>query len=395
MSTTGLDPTAPRPVATLPALAEIDLAAVRSNVAELDRIAGRAEVMAVVKADAYGHGLVPCAQAALAGGATWLGVAQLDEGLALRRAGVGGRLLSWLHVPGEPFDQALLADIDLSVSAGWALAEIRAAAVQTGRVARIHLKADTGLSRNGCQPADWPDLLAATAAAQAEGTVEVVGVWSHLACGDEPQHPTVRAQRELFQQMAAAAERAGLRIQLRHLANSAATLTDPAAHFDLVRPGIAVYGLSPVPDLGDPAAYGLVPAMTLRGRLAGVKQVPAGEGVSYGHEYHTERDTTLALVPLGYADGVPRSASNRGETLVAGRRRRIAGRVCMDQYVVDLGDGSDAAAARPGDDAVLFGSGAQGEPTAQDWAEAAGTISYEIVTRIGSRVPRAYIGGAA
>jgi alanine racemase len=405
MSTTGLGAATATPTstpaategetATLPAVAEVDLAAVRSNVAELDRVSGAAEVMAVVKADAYGHGLAPCAQAALAGGATWLGVAQLGEALALRAAGVGGRLLSWLHVPGEPFAAALRADVDLSVSALWSLDEIRAAASETGRSARIHLKADSGLSRNGCQPADWPDLVAAVAKAQAEGSVEVVGVWSHLAWADAPTHPTVLAQRDLFLEMAAAVERAGVPVPLRHLANSAATLTDPAAHFDLVRPGIAVYGLSPVPELGDPAAYGLRPAMTLRGRLSSVKRVPAGEGVSYGHEYHTPADTILALVPLGYADGVPRSAGNRGETLVAGSRRRVAGRVCMDQYVVDLGAGPDAEAARPGDPAMLFGPGLDGEPTAQDWADAAGTISYEIVTRVGSRVPRSYVGELA
>jgi alanine racemase len=381
--------------ASAPAVAEVDLAAVQANVAELDRRSGAADVMAVVKADAYGHGLVACARAAQAGGATWLGVAQLAEGLALRAAGIGGRILSWLHVPGDAFAAAVTADIDLSVSAPWALDEITAAAAAAGRPARIHLKADSGLSRNGCQPADWPELVAAVGRAQAEGWVELVAVWSHLAWADAPQHPTVRRQRELFLEMVAAVERAGLPVPIRHLANSAATLTDPSSHFDLVRPGIAVYGLSPVPDLGDPATYGLVPAMTLRGRLALVKRVPAGEGVSYGHEFHTERETTLGLVPLGYADGVPRHAGNRGETLVAGRRRPMAGRVCMDQYVVDLGAGPDADAVRAGDEAVLFGSGASGEPTAEDWARAAGTISYEIVTRVGARVPRRFLGGPA
>jgi alanine racemase len=387
--------------AALPAVAEIDLAAVQANVAALRTAAGAAEVMAVVKADAYGHGLVPCARAALAGGAGWLGVAQLAEGLALRAAGVDAPLLSWLHVPGDDFVGALNAGIELSVSALWALAEIRAAADHTGRTARIQLKADTGLSRNGCQPADWPDLLAGVAAARAEGSVEVSGVWSHLAWADAPDHPTVQRQRELFVEMAAAVERAGIPVPLRHLANSAATLTDPQARFDLVRPGLAVYGLSPVPQLGDPAAYGLRPAMTVRGRLALVKQVPAGEGVSYGHDYHTSADTMLGLVPLGYADGVPRAAGNRAEVLAAGRRRTIAGRVCMDQFVLDLGelgDGSthgDPAGAHAGDDVVLFGPGTDGEPTAQDWAEAVGTISYEIVARLGSRVPRRYVGGPA
>jgi alanine racemase len=381
------------PAAVLPAVAEVDLAAVRGNVRALRDLAGPAEVMAVVKADAYGHGLVPCAEAALAAGATWLGVAQLAEGLALREAGVGGRILSWLHVPGDDFAAAVQADIDLSVSDPWALTAIRAAAAETRRTARIQLKADTGLSRNGCQPADWPGLVAAVATAVAEGSVELSGVWSHLAWAAAPDHPTVRRQRELFLEMAAAVERSGLPVPLRHLANSASTLTDPDSRLDLVRPGLAVYGLSPVPDLGDPSAYGLVPAMTVRGRLALVKGVPAGEGVSYGHEYTTTSDTTLALVPLGYADGVPWSLGNVGEVLVAGRRRTIAGRVCMDQFVVDLGSGPDAAGARPGDPAVLFGPGAGGEPTAQDWAAAAGTISYEIVSRIGARVPRRYVGG--
>jgi alanine racemase len=303
-------------------------------------------------------------------------------------------MLSWLHVPGDDFAAALVAGIELSVSAPWALAEIQAAAAETGRTARIQLKADTGLSRNGCQPADWPDLVAAVGRARADGSVDVTGVWSHLAWADAPDHPTVRAQRELFVDMAASVERAGIPVPMRHLANSAATLTDPDARFDVVRPGLAVYGLSPVPHLGDPSAYGLTPAMTVRGRLALVKQVPAGEGVSYGHDYVTSADTTLALVPLGYADGVPRAAGNRGEVLAAGRRQTIAGRVCMDQFVLDLGRESGAAAAA-GDEVVLFGPGRDGEPTAQDWADAVGTISYEIVARLGPRVPRRYVGGPA
>ncbi len=376
----------------VPAVAEIDLDAIRANVAALRERAGPAEVMAVVKADAYGHGLVPCARAALAGGATWLGIAQLAEGLALRAAGVGGRLLSWLHVPGDDFAAAVAADIDLSVSASWALAEIRAAAAQLGRPARIQLKADTGLSRNGCTQRDWPDLVADVARAVAEGTVELTGVWSHLACADEPGHPSLQRQRDQFVEMCATVERVGLPVPLRHLANSAATLTDPATHFDLVRPGLAAYGLSPVPGLGDPAAYGLTPAMTLRGRLANVKEVPAGQGVSYGYDYHTSRATTLGLVPLGYADGVPRSAGNRAQVMVAGERHTIAGRVCMDQFVIDLGADTSAQA---GDEVVLFGTGRGGEPTAQDWGAAAGTISYEIVSRVGARVPRRYVGADA
>ncbi|MDT4917823.1 MAG: alanine racemase, partial [Pseudonocardiales bacterium] len=247
---------------------------------------------------------------------------------------------------------------------------------------RIHLKVDTGLSRNGSYVADWADLASAAGKAQASGEVAVIGVWSHFAYADEPGHPTIAKQIGAFGEALEVAARVGVEPQLRHLANSAATLTLPAAHFDLVRPGIAVYGLSPVA-----GEFGLTPAMTLRGAAAGVKRVRAGEGVSYGHEYTTTRDTTLVLVPLGYADGVPRHASNVGPVWVNGRRFTVAGRVCMDQIVVDVGD-LDVA---PGDPVVLFGPGRDGEPTAQDWADAVGTIHYEIVTRVGPRVARIYV----
>ena len=378
---------------TRPAEAVVDLGAIRDNVRELSRRAPTAEVMAVVKADGYGHGLVPCARAAREGGATWLGVAQLAEGLALRAAGDTGRLLSWLHVPGDDFAGAVRSGIDLSAGAPWAVAEIAAAARLEGSTARLHLKADTGLSRGGATPADWDDLVRAALAAQAEGAVQVVGLWSHLAWADAPDHPTVRHQREVFDQMSARATSLGVRPEVRHLANSAATLTNSSAHYDLVRPGIAVYGLSPVPDLADSAALGLRPAMSLRAHLSLVKRVPAGSGVAYGHSYVTQRETVLGLVPLGYADGVPRAAGNGGLLLVAGAVRQIAGRVSMDQVVVDLGDDQAARAARAGDPVTVFGPGEDGEPTAQQWAAAVDTISYEIVARLGSRVPRTYVGG--
>jgi alanine racemase len=383
------DPTAP----VLPAEAVIDLAALRSNVAALREHAGPAEVMAVVKADAYGHGLVPCARAARAGGATWLGVAQLAEGLALRAAGDRGRLLSWLHVPGDDFTAAVEADIDLSASAPWAVEEIAAAARVAGRAARLHLKIDTGLSRGGATAAGWTDLLDRALKLRSDGLLEVVGIWSHLAWADAPQHPTVVRQQQAFDAALQIAAERGVQPEVRHLANSAATLTSPALSYDLVRPGLAVYGLSPVPDLGSPADFGLRPVMTLQARLALVKQVPGGSGVSYGHTYTTTSDTTLALVPLGYGDGLPRAAGNVGPLLVAGRRHTIAGRVCMDQVVVDLGERPDAASVSPGDPVVVFGDGTHGEPTAQEWAQAVDTISYEIVTRVGSRVPRRYVGG--
>ncbi|MFI9060413.1 alanine racemase [Streptomyces sp. NPDC053429] len=371
------------------AYAEIDLAAVRSNVRALRERAPRAELMAVVKSDAYGHGAVPCARAALDAGATWLGTATPEEALALRAAGIRSRIMCWLWTPGGPWREAIEADLDLSVSGTWALDEVRAAARESGKVARVQLKADTGLGRAGCQPADWAELVGAAVAAQAEGTVLVTGVWSHFACADEPGHPSIALQLTAFREMLAYAEKEGIEPEVRHIANSPATLTLPESHFDLVRCGIAVYGVSPAPELGTPEQLGLRPAMTLKASVALVKTVPAGHGVSYGHHYVTERETRLALIPVGYADGVPRHASGSGPVLVGGAVRRVAGRVAMDQFVVDV-EGADVTA---GDPAVLFGPGDLGEPTAEDWAAAAGTIAYEIVTRIGGRVPRVYRNG--
>ncbi|MCP9208726.1 alanine racemase [Streptomyces cucumeris] len=370
------------------ARAVVDLAALRDNVRALRAAAPTAELMAVVKSDGYGHGALPCARAAREAGASWLGTATPEEALALRAAGDTGRLMCWLWTPGGPWREAIEADIDVSASGVWALREAAAAARASGRTARVQLKADTGLGRSGCQPADWPALVAEARAAEAEGSVRVTGLWSHFACADEPGHPSIEAQLTVFREMLAQAERAGLRPEVRHLANSPATLTLPASHFDLVRTGIATYGISPSPEIGVPADFGLRPVMTLSASLASVKRVPGGHGVSYGHRYVTPGDTTLALVPVGYADGIPRHASGTGPVLVAGKWRTVAGTVAMDQFVVDLGGDS----AVEGEEAVLFGPGDRGEPTAEDWARAAGTIAYEIVTRVGSRVPRVYVG---
>jgi alanine racemase len=385
--TASSNPLAPAPPG-FPACAQVDLGAISANVAALRRHAPTAELMAVVKADAYGHGLVPCARAALRGGATWLGVAQLAEALELRRAGVQAPLLSWLHVPGQDFVPALEQDVQLGVSTTWALDQVVAAARTTGRTGRIHLKVDTGLGRNGAWDADLADILERCAALQSEELVEVVGIFSHFAYADAPEHPTVRAQQERFEGIVDQAGRAGVRPPVRHLANSAATLTNPSAHYDLVRPGVAVYGLSPVPDLGSPEHFGLREAMRLLSHLSSVKDCPAGQGISYGHVYTTHERTRLGLVPMGYSDGVPRNATNVGPVLVGDRRHTVAGRVCMDQFVLDLGPDSTA---RAGDEVVLFGVGAAGEPTAQDWAVAVDTINYEIVTRVGAKVPRVHL----
>ncbi|WP_242496523.1 alanine racemase [Xylanimonas protaetiae] len=401
-----------------PARAVVDLEAVRDNVRALRAHAPSAAVMAVVKADAYGHGLVPAAWAALAGGATWLGVAQAAEALALRAAGIGpgdARVLTWLHAPGVDFAALVENDVDVSVAAPWALDGVAAAARATGRVARVHLKVDTGLGRNGIMPADLPAAAARAAALQAEGAVRVVGVWTHLAYADEPGHPTIAAQRVVLDDAVRTVEAAGIEVEVRHAANSAATLTAPALHYDLVRPGISVYGFSPVPQVATASSFGLRPAMTLQARLATVKHVEAGQGVSYAHRYVTPQATQLGVVPLGYADGIPRHASGGdaglgGPVYVGGpatagigresdgdggRVVRVAGRVCMDQVVLDLGS---YATEQAGDVVTLFGSTdglahSATVPSAEDWATAAGTISYEIVTRLGARIPRVYVGG--
>lgn len=370
----------------------VDLDAIASNVSSLARRTGT-PVLAVVKADAYGHGLVPAARAALAGGATWLGVAQLDEAVRIREAGVDAPLLAWLMVPDPaPVAAALDRQVTLGLSHPAQLDVVLEAARAGGEVADVHVKVDTGLNRNGVPVAELPAFARALAEAERAGLLGVSGIFSHLAWADAPRHPTVDRQAAAFHAAVDTVREAGLRPTWRHLANSAATLTRPDLHLDLVRPGLAVYGLSPVPELAGSAELGLRPALTLRSRLALTKRVGAGEGVSYGHTWTTPAATVLGLVPLGYSDGLPRSAAGSAEVWVGGahgRRVPVVGRICMDQVVVDLGpDSLDAV----GDDVVVMGAGTWGEPTAQDWADAAGTISYEVVARMGSRLPRRWVG---
>ena len=363
----------------------VDLGAITGNVAALcDRVRG-SQVMAVVKADGYGHGMVPAARAALAGGASWLGTADLAEAVALRRAGLTAPVLCLMAV-GDPAE-AIAGDIDVTAGSAAFVMQVAAAARHAGVTARLHLEADTGLTRGGATRADWRGLVEAALAAQARGTVRVVGLWSHFACADLPGHPSIAAQLTAFSDAVAQAEQAGVTPEVRHIANTAAAITVPKSRLDLVRFGGAVYGLSTLPG-GAPSW--LRPAMTLSARLALVKRVPPGSGVSYGHRYVTERETTLGLVPLGYADGVPRGAAGQHLVSARGRRWPIAGTVCMDQFVVDFGDEPVAA----GEQVVLFGPGDDGEATAQEWGERLGTISYDIATGIGARVPRQYPDGS-
>jgi alanine racemase len=375
------------------AAAVVDLSAIRANLSTITQKAGNATVMAVVKADAYGHGMGPVARAARGAGASWLGVALPSEALALRAMGDDGRVLAWLWAPGDPDIPACVrAGIDLSVSSTWALAEVAEAARRVGSRARIQVKVDTGLSRNGATVAQLPELLDAVVAAMADDTVEVEAIWSHLAEADTPGSTSVPRQLDQYLDALAVAEGRGIRPRLRHLSNSGGLWAFPECRFDLVRSGIAMYGLTPDAALGSAAELGLVPAMTVVARLAHLKGVEPGTSVSYGGTWTAPAETALGLVPLGYADGVPRAAGNRAHVAIDGRLVPIVGRVAMDQFVVDLG-----AQDLPhvGDDVYVFGDGGHGEWTADQWAGELDTIGYEIVTRIGSRVQREYVEGTS
>lgn len=366
----------------------VDLDAIAHNVRILREYADGAAVMAVVKADGYNHGAVEVARTVLAAGAAELGVTTVEEALRLRAAGITAPLLCWLNVVDADYASAIAADIEIGVSSQRQLAAVAAAARRLGRPATVTLKVDTGLNRNGVSAVEYPAVLTMLRKLVDERAVRFRAIFSHLAHADEPHHPVIDVQRDRFLEAIATAKEHGLEPELVHLANSAATLTRPDLAFDMVRPGIAVYGLTPVPDIGD---FGLVPAMTFQARVALVKRVAAGEGVSYGHEWIAPADTTIALIPAGYGDGVFRALGGRMQVWLGGARRPNVGRVCMDQLVVDLGD--NAAGVVEGDTAILFGSGAAGEPRAQDWADLLDTIHYEIVCAPRGRVGRGYRGG--
>ncbi|MEV4758812.1 alanine racemase [Micromonospora sp. NPDC049559] len=371
------------------ALAEavVDLAAIAGNVRTIAAVAGTG-LMAVVKADGFGHGAVPVARAALRAGAGWLGVTSTAEALALRSAGITAPVLSWLHRPDDDFGALITAGTDLGVSTASHLHAVAEAARRLGVPAMVQLKADTGLSRNGAGEHDWPELTGWARKYELEGAVRVRGVWSHLADADVPGSPRLARQVAVFEEALTTARAAGLRPDLVHLANSAAALSAPRTRYDLCRIGLALYGVDPFGGDG-PGRYGLRAAMTLRADVVNVKRVPAGTGVSYGPEYVTREPTTLALLPLGYADGLPRAAEGRAAVWLAGRRCPIVGRIAMDQCVVDAGDLPVAI----GDPAVVFGPERddRSRPTVAQWARWAGTNPNEILTGIGARVGRRYL----
>ena len=358
--------------------ARIDLERIAGNVKHLKTLAGN-EVMAVVKADAYGHGLVDVARAAIKGGASALGVALLEEALTLRQAGITAPILAWLVPPGSDYKSAVDNDIELAASSIIALEQI--GSVASNKRPRVHLEVDTGMTRGGFL-GEWGKLDAHHVA-----HIDIVGIFSHFARADEPDQDQNNQQRARFKEMVATLESFGYTNIVRHLSNSAATLNDEQSRFDMVRAGIAIYGLTPDRvNLGTPQSLGLMPAMQLRAKLHLVKHVPAGSPVGYGASAHTTVDTQLGIVAMGYADGIPRIAKDAG-VFFNGKRAPIIGRVSMDQFVVDLGADSTAVS---GDWVIVFGDGSRGEYTADDWGAASLSINYEIVTRIGPRVPRIY-----
>jgi alanine racemase len=368
------------------AKASADWRRLAHNVEALARIAG-VPMMAMVKADAYGHGMVPAARVAAEAGAGSLGVVTLREAWQLKRLPdlAGTTVMAFFFAPDQPgLAEAVGAGIDLGVSSLAQLDAVAEAAVRAGRPARIHLKGDTGMSRGGVAESEWAQAAEAAAKHQAAGAVAVAGAWSHLACADEIGHPANAAQKRAFVRFLDAVAAAGLEPEVRHLANSAALIADPESRYDMVRPGIALYGYNPVPDF----PVDLEPVIEVRSRVMSVKRLPAGTGVSYGHTHVLERDANVALVPLGYADGVPRAASGRAEVYLAGKRRRVLGRICMDQFVVDCGDD----AVKPGEPVVLIGAGEQ-HPDADQSSAWAGTIPNDILTGLGSRIPRLWNRG--
>ena len=402
-----------------PSSAAVDLAAIRHNLGVLRAAAPGALQLATVKANAYGHGLLPVARAALDGGADWLGVAQLAEAFTLRagldEAGVAraeAPILAWISTSSSDFAAAIEADIDLSVSWTWVLADICAAAREVGRPARVHVKIDTGMSRAGSTLADLPALASALRMATDDGLVDVVGAWSHMSRADDPSeagNASTASHVRIFEEGLAILADAGITPRIRHLSATSGILWHPEAHYDMVRAGIGLYGLSPDPAVATSEQLGLIPALELRAPLTSVKVIEEGTPASYGGTWVAPTRRWIGLVPLGYGDGILRAVSNKARVVVHTAsgpfNAPLIGRVCMDQFMVDLGPAqaspgtptarSGQAPAAPGDTAILFGSGAGGEALADDWADAASTINYEIVTHLGIHIPRTYRGHAA
>jgi alanine racemase len=368
------------------AVAEINLNAIESN---LKFIKGKtnAQVLAVVKADAYGHGLIPISKSAIEAGANWLGTALLEEAITLRENGIKAPIIAWLTPCGEDFKSAINLNIDLSISSLEVLNEIIDSSAQLGKKPRLHIEIDTGMSRGGVGDS-WDNFVGEVSKLVKDNKISLVGVWSHFARADEPLEKMNSQQLSIFTDRVTKLINSGIKPEFLHIANSAAALTFKDSHKNIIRWGIGLYGLSPdVNNIGDTISIGLKPAMKLKAKLNLVKKVKAGSTVGYGATAVVNQDTKLGVVTLGYADGIPRNANNLAGVFVCGKRAPLIGRVSMDQFVVDLGIES---LAKTGDEVIVFGAGNDGEYTIDEWAKACGTINYEIVTRIGPRVPRIY-----
>jgi alanine racemase len=370
-----------------PAHIVVDLDAVAANVQALAAVADPAEVLVTVKADAYGHGAVPVARAALAAGASWLGVANVEECLELRAAGVDAPVLCFAEPPAAAAAAVVDAGLTPFVYSAAGIDALAAAAARAGTVLDVHLKVDTGMHRVGCRPDDAPGLAAQVAGHDA---LRLEGIGTHLAVADEVDPTYTHAQLDAFDAVLDAVTAAVGRPPIVHAANSAGAVAFPRARYDLVRLGISVYGVAPAPELAD--RVDLRPVLALEARVAFVKDLPAGARVSYGLRYELARPARIATVPVGYADGVPRSlGAAGGMVLVGGRRCPIAGTVTMDQLMVDVGD----ADVQVGDEVVLIGRQGDERIRADEWAERLDTIPNEILTRLGGRLPRHHSGGPA
>lgn len=400
-----------------PTRVEVDLDAIAHNVARLAEAAPEAQVCAVVKADGYGHGAVPVARAAVGAGATWLAVALVEEGIELREAGIGARILLLSEPPIAAIGDLLAAELTPTVYREPFIAVLDAHGQGRGRPVPVHFKVDTGMGRVGAPPGEWQDRLVQLATAAG---VEVEGLWTHLARADEPQVDTTAQQLAAFDRAVAQAARLGIRPSLLHTANTAGALLHPGARHGLVRPGIGVYGLSPSGEV-DAADHGLQPALRLVSEVSYAKHVAASTPLSYGHRWRAPEDGWVATVPIGYADGVPRRLTNRAQVLVGGRRRPVVGTITMDQLLVWCADEEPGV----GDEVVLLGAAGSGPPggagpagpdgggvapgggdrrarsergeqriRVEEWAEATDTITYEIVTSLSARLPRLHLGGA-
>lgn len=371
-------------VADLPLWAEVDVGCIRRNVASLRAmVAPGKRLLAVVKADGYGHGAVPAARAALAGGADWLAVARVHEGAALREAGISAPILLLAEPPAAGIPQVVALGLVATLYTERSAKLLAAAAQQAGRVIPVHVKVDTGMHRYGLPPEAAPGFLAMLAG---QPGLRAEGIWSHFAVAEDVLNPYTRQQFERFGAVLADLGPAADGL-IRHLANSAGLLTFPEAHFDMVRTGIATYGIHPSPELA--SRVHLEPALSLKSRVGLTKTLAAGESVSYGQRFVLAREGVVATVPAGYADGVRRGLTNIGEVLIRGGRWRVAGTITMDHLMVDIGDGE----VDDGDEVVLLGRQGNEAITAADIAATLGTIPYEVVCGISARVPRVYVGG--